>query len=228
MTVERVKVIACEVMKEELSSLTGGGDVDFEFVPQGLHLHPEKLNVELQRLLDETEGYSRVILAFGLCGGGAKNLKAGGFTLSIPRVHDCITLLLGARETYDKVRKEEPGTLYLSVGWVKGEAPVISEYGRTVERYGKEKATKLLKRLYNSYKRVLFISTLPGETEEHIERSREAADVLGLVHEEMSGELGYMRRILTGPWDSEDFITIPPYGTIDELRFLEGEPPVSS
>jgi hypothetical protein len=223
MTKERVKVIACEVMKEELSAVSDRGDTDFEFVPQGLHLHPEKLNVELQRLLDETDGYSRVVLAFGLCGGGAKNLKAGGFTLTIPRVHDCIALLLGARETYDEVRKEEPGTLYLSVGWVKGEAPVISEYGRTAERYGREKAIKLLKRLYNSYKRVLFIATLPGETEKHIDRSREVADVLGLVHEERSGELGYIERILTGPWDGEDFINIPPYGTIDELRFLEGE-----
>jgi hypothetical protein len=219
-----VKIIACEVMKDELLAVTDGDIVDFEFVPQGLHAHPEKLNVELQRLLDETKGYSRVILAFGLCGGGAKNLKAGDFTLTIPRVHDCITLLLGARKTYDEVRKEEPGTLYLSAGWVNGEAPVLSEFGRTAERYGKEKAIKLLKRLYNSYKRVLFISTRQREEARHLERSREAADILGLVHQEISGDLGYIRRIVSGPWDDEDFVNVPPRGAIEELSFL-GEGP---
>lgn len=107
-----MKIVACEVMKEELLSIAAGDTTDLEFLPQGLHTHPEKLNKELQRLLDESEGYERVVLAFGLCGGGAKDLKAGDFVLTVPRVHDCISLLLGSKKIYDGVRKKEPGTLY--------------------------------------------------------------------------------------------------------------------
>ncbi len=68
-----LKIIACEVMKEELLASVAGDGPDFEFVPQGLHSHPEKLNIELQNMLDNTRGYSRVVLAFGLCGGGAES-----------------------------------------------------------------------------------------------------------------------------------------------------------
>jgi hypothetical protein len=215
------RVIACEVMKEELLSIKREGSVDFDFVPQGLHSHPEKLNAELQRMLDSTEGYDRVILAFGLCGGGARNLRVGNFILTVPRIHDCITLLLGSRQTYDRVRKEEPGTLYLSAGWVKGEAPIVSEMDRTIQRYGRDRATKLLKRLYDAYKRVLFISTDIPEIEIPLERSRQAAAVLDLHHQEISGDPGYLRHLLDGPWDEGDFINVPPFGTVEEIAFLE-------
>ena len=159
----RLKVIACEVMKEELLAAAAGNAPDFEFVPQGLHAHPEKLNEELQRLLDDTTGYSRVVLAFGLCGGGAKNLRAGDFTLTIPRVHDCIAVLLGSRKAFDVVRREEPGTLYLSAGWVRGEAPIISEYGRTVAKYGEARAVSLLKRTQCLPAGVVHLYRMPGE-----------------------------------------------------------------
>jgi hypothetical protein len=215
------RVIACEVMKEELLSIKCDGSVDFDFVPQGLHAHPEKLNTELQKMLDSTEGYDRVILAFGLCGGGARNLRAGNFILTIPRVHDCIALLLGSRQTYDRVRKEEPGTLYLSAGWVRGEAPIVSEMDRTIQRYGRDRATKLLKRLYDAYKRVLFISTATPKEEKYLERSRQAAVVLDLDHQEISGDPGYLRLLINGPWDQGGFINVPPFGTVEEIAFLE-------
>jgi hypothetical protein len=215
------KIIACEVMKEELLALRDGdGATEIEFVPQGLHSHPEKLNEELQKLLDATHGASRVVLAFGLCGGGAKNLKAGDFTLTIPRVHDCIALLLGSREKYDEKRKEEPGTLYLSAGWVRGEAPVISEYGRTAAKYGEKRAVSLLRRIYNAYKRVLFISTGSPDEKSHVEKSQEVASVLGLNHEHTTGDSRFIRTLVNGPWDDDSFINIPPYGAIDEISFL--------
>ena len=220
----RVKVIACEVMKEELTAAAaefGQDGTDSEFVHQGLHSHPEKLNAELQKRLDATSGCSRVVLAFGLCGGGAKSLKAGDFTLTIPKVHDCISLLLGSRKRYDEVRREEPGTLYLSAGWVEGEAPVISEYGQTVARYGEKRAASLLKRMYNSYRRVLFISTGSDREDEHVRRSLEAASLLGLTYERTEWDPTFIRKLLSGPWDDGEFINLPPFGVIDELSFLE-------
>jgi hypothetical protein len=215
-----VKIIACEVMKEEMLALANGSRHDFEFVPQGLHAHPEKLNVELQKILDRTHGYSRVVLGFGLCGGGSKNLRAGGFILTIPRVHDCIALLLGSRERFDRVRQEEPGTLYLSPGWIKGEAPVVSEYARTAERYGEKRAIGLLRRIYNAYRRVLFISTDSPDEDRHMEKSVEAAGVLGLAHERTTWEADFLRKVVNGPWDGNDFINVPEGGAIDEISFL--------
>src|SRR5690348_11494835 len=115
----RIKIIACEVMKEELLAVQSAENLEYEFISMGLHTYPEKLRKELQKILDESVGYSRVILAFGLCGGAAKNLKASNFILTIPRVHDCIPIFLGSKERFEKLRKEEKGTFYHTCGWVE-------------------------------------------------------------------------------------------------------------
>jgi len=80
------KIIACEVMKSELLAVKAGTDVDFVFVEMGLHLHPARLHEELQKIIDDSSGYERVVLAFGLCGGAAHNLRAPGCTLTIPKI----------------------------------------------------------------------------------------------------------------------------------------------
>jgi hypothetical protein len=69
----RTKIIACEVMKDEILSVPGMCDMDISFITMGLHHNPGKLNVELQRQLDSLEGYTHIVLAFGLCGGAAEH-----------------------------------------------------------------------------------------------------------------------------------------------------------
>ena len=106
----RLKVIACEVMKEELLAAAADTALDFEFVTQGLHSHPEKLNVELQKMLDGTAGYSRVVLAFGLCGGVPGTSRRAispspfrGFTTASPSCSD-----RGRDSTRSEGRSREP------------------------------------------------------------------------------------------------------------------------
>jgi hypothetical protein len=218
-----IKIIACEVMKEELLRVSSGCDIDFEFISMGLHLHPEKLGEELQHLLDGLSGYSRVILAFGLCGGAARNLKAAGFQLTIPKVHDCIPLLLGSTASYETFRSEEKGTLYLSGGWMNGERAILSEYDRIYQKYGERKATVVFNRMYSSYRRVLFIRTGSERESFFLQRSHQIADLLGLSHQITDGDISFIEKIVKGPWDTKDFITVPSGESINEWAFYEGK-----
>ena len=214
-----LKIIACEVMKEELLAVASGRNIEFEFLPQGRHNYPEKLGQELQNILDGLTGCSQVILAFGLCGGAAKNLRASDFTLRIPRVHDCIPLLLGSQASFEKHRVEETGTLYTSCGWTNSEGSIVAEYNRTYEKYGPEKTTRIFAMMYSNYKRVLFIRTgIPNE-ENYLQRSREIGQLLKLDHQITQGNLTYIDKLVNGPWLKEDFINIPPHGVIDESYF---------
>jgi len=213
------KIIACEVLKEELSAIKPLDAVDFEFVPLGLHLYPEKLGKELQRILDSSKGYSRVVLAFGLCGGAARNLRASDFFLTIPRVHDCIPLLLGSKERFEQLRAEEKGTLYLTCGWMKGERSTLSEYSRISKKYGEKKASNIWRRIYDGYRRVLFIFTSSKTKQESLQQSQMVARLLGLNHQTTQGTPIYIEKIVNGPWETEDFITIPPNEVIDESYF---------
>ena len=215
-----LKIIACEVMKEELLTVASGCNIEFEFLPQGRHNYPEKLGQELQNILDGLTGYSQVILAFGLCGGAAKNLQTGDFTLTIPRVHDCIPLLLGSQASFEKHRLEETGTLYMSCGWTNSEGSIVAEYNRTFEKYGEKKTTRIFDMMYSAYKRVLFIRTgIPNE-EKYLQRSREIGQLLKLDHQITQGNLTYIEKLVNGPWGEEDFINIPPHGLIDESNFM--------
>ncbi|AET69623.1 Protein of unknown function (DUF1638) [Desulfosporosinus orientis DSM 765] len=215
-----LKIIACEVMKEELLSAAAGADIEFEFLPQGRHNYPEKLGQELQTILDGLTGYSQVVLAFGLCGNATKNLRAGDFKLTIPRVHDCIPLLLGSRESYKKVHKEEVGTLYMSCGWTNSDGSVIAEYNRSVEKYGAKKTARIYEMMYSGYKRVLFIQTGVPTEEKHLQVSRGIGELLKLDHQITQGSLIYIDRLVNGPWPDQDFINIPPHGVINESDFL--------
>jgi hypothetical protein len=220
------KIIACEVMKEELLAVVPMADVEFQFISMGLHKYPDKLRAELQTLLDDSAGYPRVVLAFGLCGGAARDLKPSGFTLTIPRVHDCIPLLLGSRERFDRLSKEEKGTFYYTRGWIdgmkkaNGDQSILSEYKRIKEKFGELKAISVIKRMYAAYTRILYIKTGVPEDGACMRRSVEIAGLLDLRHEVTTGDPGYMGRIVNGPYDDQDFINVSPDGILDEAHFM--------
>ncbi|MDF2568957.1 MAG: hypothetical protein K0R55_561 [Sporomusa sp.] len=214
-----VKIIACEVMKEELLSVKTKEIVEYEFVSMGLHLHPQKLHSELQRLLDLSVGYEKVILAFGLCGGAARELKASDSPLIIPRVHDCIPVILGSRKRFEQFNQAEKGTFYLSCGWMITEKNILSEHQRIVKKHGEKKALRILSQMYDSYQRVLFIHTGCQEEQDSLRESRQIAELLTLRHETVQGDKTYIHKLVNGPWLQEEFIHIAPYEMVQEEQF---------
>ncbi|MDF2987461.1 MAG: hypothetical protein K0R50_2971 [Eubacterium sp.] len=214
-----IKLVACEVMKEELLSVTAMHNTEIHFIPMGFHLYPEKLHKELEEILSKSSGYDRVVLSFGLCGGAAKNLKAPGSILTIPRIHDCIPILLGSSEIF-KEQQLEKGTFYLSCGWFKSDKTILSEHKRLVDKYGRARAEKVTAKLYNSYRRILFINT--GHPDEKIcyEKSQETARLLDLKFHTTQGRREYLEKIINGPWDDWDFINVEPDGIILEDDFF--------
>ncbi|ATW27420.1 DUF1638 domain-containing protein [Candidatus Formimonas warabiya] len=214
------KIIACEVLKEELLAVTSGREIEFEFLPQGRHNYPEKLGRELQDILDGLTGYERVVLAFGLCGGAAKNLRAGDFTLTIPRVHDCIPLLLGSKARFAEHQSEGTGTLYMSRGWTSSDGSIVSEYQRTYEKFGEKKAARIFEIMFNGYRRVLFISAGLPDEEKYVQRSKEIGQLLKLDHQITQGNLTYIDKLVNGPWPEDEFINIAPHEVIKESYFL--------
>lgn len=214
-----VKIIACEVMKEELLAIKPNHQVEYEFIPMKLHLYPQKLHKELQDVLDLSLGYSKVILAFGLCGGAAKNLKASECAVIIPRVHDCLPILLGSKRRYENFVNEEKGTFYLSCGWMISEKNILSEHQRVFKMYGEKKAFRILDRMYDSYKKVLFIHTACTVEDVTIQQSKEIAELLNLSYHTTQGNDAYLQKIVNGPWDEDHFIHIAPFETIEEELF---------
>jgi len=206
-------------MKEEILSIEPLEDQDFEFVSMDFHLYPQKLKTELQRLIDTSLGYDRIVLAFGLCGGAASGLKATNGELVIPRVHDCISIFLCPEKGCVCDFKKQLGTFYLSNGWMITEKTILSDYQRILEKFGLQKATKLFNRMYDGYKKVLFIETGSASPDEVVRQSKEIAELFGAAYETIQGEAVFIEKIVRGPWDEENFITIASQGLITEEDF---------
>lgn len=121
------KILACRTLEDEILSILPS-NTDADFLEYGLHNTPDKLRQELKQKIIESEGYETLLFGYGLCSNGVAGLKAEKQTFVVPRVHDCISLLLGSRKQYDEEFEHYPATYYLSKGWIKQKGDPMSSF----------------------------------------------------------------------------------------------------
>jgi hypothetical protein len=214
------KIIACQVVIEEMLPFLPQG-VDYESLELGLHVRPENLKKTLQEKIDaSSKGPGTILLGYGLCSRSVSGLRSETCSLVVPRVDDCISIFLGSREAYLKQIKAEPGTYYLTKGWIEGGDHLFSSYDQTVERYGAEKAEWLMKRMLQNYTRLVFINTGTYEVEKYREYTKRMAARHGLRFEEIHGATTLVEKMIHGPWD-DDFLVVPPGQAISYEGFCE-------
>jgi len=213
MNYTHIKIIACETIIKEMSHLLPR-DLEIYTIESGLHLHPEKLKNHLQDMIDQITAETEIIiLGFGLCSMSAVGLKAADSNLVIPRVDDCIALFLGSQDSYKQQHKEEPGTYYLSKGWIEGGVTLAEELRHAEERLGKRAAEIVMKRMLANYTRLAYIYMDDKDQDKLREYSKTEAKELGLRYDEIKGTTRLIEKMLQGPWDNE-FIVSPPGHTI--------------
>ena len=215
---QKIKLVCCKTMMDEIEKMKPA-DMAVEYVEYALHQTPDKLREELQKRIDEEEEADTLVFVYGLCSNGLDGLRAGDKTLVIPRVHDCISLLLGSRDLYSRTFEENPGTYFLSKGWIDQEADPYQEYLRYVERYGEETARWVIGECYKNYTRVVFIDTgLPG-MEEYEEHAKKVAAFLEAEYVRVEGDESYFEQLVAGSWQ-KNFLVIPPGGVSRYLDFM--------
>jgi len=211
-------IIACEVMREELLRATRSSDVSTRFLSMGLHVSPDRLKAALRDELEAIHDAERIILGFGLCGGATEGLRSAHSTLIIPRVHDCIPLLLGNAEVEGGPHLEK-GTFYLSGGWMEGERTLISEHRRAIIKFGEKRALRILDTMFSPYKKIRFIRTDHPRVAEREEEANGLAEVLNLTAEFTQGDGGYLSRLVNGPYEPPEFLSFQKGETITASAF---------
>jgi len=212
--------MACATVIEEMLPLlpTGMQHRVFDF---GLHINAQRLRQTLQEAIDAVSGqFDTIILGYGLCSQALIGIKANSCRLVAPRVDDCIAIFLGSRSAYSLQCRAEPGTYYLTKGWIEvGDTP-FSDYERTVQRYGKERAEYIYKILMGNYTRLALINTGQYDLENFRDYARRTAEQFSLRYEEIEGSDSMIRKLLNGPWDDEIVVIEP--GEIFRLdQFLQ-------
>jgi len=215
----RTKVIACATIIEEMLPLMPP-DMSYEALDFGLHLYPVNLRDTLQATIDAASAeVETIILGYGLCSMAVVGLKATNCTLVVPRVDDCIAIFLGSRASYKEQSSREPGTYYLTKGWILVNYTPFEEHRRLVERYGQERADRMIKLMLKNYTRLAFIYTGQYEQERYRDYARRAAEQFELRYEEIPGSTAFVKKMIFGPWD-DDFVVAQPGQTISYANFI--------
>ena len=210
--------------------------VDVTFMPLGLHEFPDKLRAALAEHIEisnkefpydhyeENLRYDYIILIYGLCDNSVVGLSSPDIPLVIPRAHDCTSLLLGSKERYDELFHEVSGTFWYSRGWIERSfMPGEELYNKTlkeyIEKYGEDNAEYLMEVQYGwmkTYNRAYFIDWEQlGNSEYYRSYTKECAAYLKWNYEECQGSPLLLEKILSGRFDEEEVLIIPPGMFVD-------------
>ena len=219
----RPKLIGCATLVEEIQPIVPAW-VDVEVFDFGLHLRPHDLRDALQAAIDAAaDDHDQILLGYGLCSLAVVGLQARDCTLAMPRVDDCIGALLGGQDTYRALNRQEPGTYYLTKGWIEVGDTLLDTHQQVLEQYGAERAERIMATMLKHYRRLVYIDTGQGEQDRHRADARRVADRFGLAYEEVSGSPGLMAKLLHGPWD-DDILVVEPGKTVTYTDFRTSAP----
>jgi hypothetical protein len=219
----RTMVIACATVIEEMKPLLPDG-MGQEVLDFGLHVNPDELRSSLQRAIDRVSpDVKNIVLGYGLCSRAVIGLKSNTARLVVPRTDDCIAIFMGSKSKYAKEQQGTPGTYYLTKGWIIAGSSPFDEFDRTVQKYGQEKAHRIMDAMLRNYKRIAFINTGdPADLEKYHEHSRKTADRFNLQYQEIQGSDLIVRKMIFGPWD-EEFMVAAPGQTISFSDFFPAQ-----
>ena len=139
--------------------------------------------------------------------------------------------LIDALLHHQNFRKEfdnNPGTYYLTKGWLKSGSDPLREYEALVEKYGSKKADWLMDMQYKNYKRLVLVAHSQNELDTYRPRALEVAEYCerwGMKYEEILGSDLYIRLLVEGATtlsESDDsFLLISPESTIQQRQFIQ-------
>lgn len=217
-------VITCRTVEEELTEALRrtGSDAEVIWLESGLHNVKRQLHDRMQEELDRIEA-DRVLLAMGTCGNAYQGVKTGKYETILPRVDDCITLLLGSVSRRIQISREL-AAYFFSEGWLKGERNLWVEYQHMVEKYGEEEAEVIAGMMYGHYRTLGILDCGFSDPQSMLERTKVIADTLHLEQKLIPASVDLLCRLLSGPWDdAERFLVIPPESEITgEMLLLPG------
>lgn len=228
-----MKLIACEVFVRSacLAIAHSPHTVDPTFTPKAEHEQADRLRATVQNHIDaasETGVYDRILIALGLCGNGLVGIQARDVALVVPRAHDCCTLFLGSRESFLREFGDSLSASWSCVGYMERGDEYLrdSETGKTlglereyadlVAEYGEENADYVWQTLHpvSRQDEVIFITDPEIPDGRFRELAEREARENGLGFRPVTGNSRLIRNLIHGIWNEDEFLIVPPGGTI--------------
>lgn len=215
-------IIACEMLRYELEAAIEktGSTIPVQWVKEGLHSWPDKLRTELQGHIDRLEQeYDTILLGYGLCGNAMVGLRSEKARIIAARFDDCIRILMSVK--YGEVPQVDCHCLYATKKFTESDLGIPHGLEKACEKYGKEKAERLYRRMLNNYTGIRMIDSDTYDVAECEPEVQALADRLRLEYSVQNGSNRVLEKLLTGPWDDDDdFYIVEPGTAFEQIPFL--------
>lgn len=204
-------LLACSAMETYIRAAQErvGTAYPVVYVDKTYHEQPKEMRLQLIKALEELpEEVHTVLVAMGFCGGAWEAVSTKR-RLVIPKVDDCVTLLLYREETGHRAQKEM-GHLYLTDHASDIFAPEAI-YQKYCEQFDQETARMLLDMYFEHYTTVDVVDTGVWDCRAEDCR-REAEKNAELIHcrlQYVPGSNRMLERLLSGQWDDLFWVLEP-------------------
>jgi len=246
-----LKLISCNVFQREACLCLADSPhvIDPEFTELGEHSRSAGLRTLLQERIDAAEAgtktYDAILLLFGLCGNATIGLHTRQTRLVIPRAHDCCTILLGSRRTFQEHFQDNPSTPFGSAGYMErgdyflrtsddGDPKVTigDAYQQLVEKFGAEDAQFIWDQMHPpgqaGQDKAVFIDVPETAHLGYRDKFHEKAAAAGKQVVDLPGNLHLIRNLLHGHWDPAEFLVLSPgqqaAGVYDWDQIIKAKP----
>lgn len=203
------KIITCRALAHVLEKFVGT-DNDLTTLEIGLHLQPERLRGAVSDKIGELERPgTTILLGYGLCGRALEGVFSRSSTLVLPRVDDCVGMLLGSRKRHKRTLVKHPGSYFLEPRWLDSELNIFAQMGKSLAHLPEERRRRLLKRALQHYERLVLLANR-GYNGPALARCEKLAKDWDMAFQCMEIELGLVKRLLHGPWNEDEFVIATP------------------
>jgi hypothetical protein len=205
----RLKLIACPAVLGELADGATDG-IECRELEAQLHISPERLKEALRAAVADADvPDATIVLGYGLCSNSVLGLKTEHATLVVPRVDDCIAMLLGSNEAFSAEAEKERGSYYVAKAYLEECDTIMSEHEKLVDKRGREKAERMMRLLLKHYTRIVLVDTGRYDLEPCRARIAGFAETFDLAVEEVPGTTRILDALVAEDW-GDDFVVAQP------------------
>lgn len=203
-------IITCSSLREYVDYAQISQETRFPVleVDRLLHVEPEKMKTAVGEVINTLSAEIKTVLVgMGFCGGVWDHVSFSRRVV-IPRVDDCVSLLLHKDDKYHPNLKEE-GHLYL---YEKNPAEfsarsIMRDYSNADDEFANMNKDWLFHMWYDGYHHLDIIDTGYNDcySEEYATIAQENADMINAVLDYTEGSNLLLEKLVSGRWD-EQFI----------------------
>ena len=184
-----------------------------------LHKEPDKMRAKILEEIEQIPPeYDTVLAAMGFCGGSWRDVPVSRRVV-IPRMDDCITMLLTTDDAPVPNRKV-PGCMYLTDN--RDEQMTIPGIRQSlIAQCGEKKGDRIFRLYFKHYTHIGIIDTglYDSYGADYLDLAKESADLINgsIIH--VPGSNRVLEKLVSGVWD-EQFLILEPGRTVSDSDFI--------